>query len=187
MRPVDIDERTPLRGNPEIIARRLAREKAEAARLRDLNAAIVAGDTVVTLDGAFLAKPTDAQEARRMLLNLRGRQHIVVSAVAVMRQGGRAALVRHPLTKVLMRDYSDDDIEASVARGDSFDKAGAYAIQDTTLRPVESYDGCYCNVVGLSLWATLEVLRKADIDTSDVSLSQLLPECATCPLRPDNS
>ena len=85
-----------------------------------------------------------------------------------------------------MRDYSDDEIEESIARGDPFDKAGAYAIQDEIFRPVESYDGCYCNVVGLSLWATLEVLRKADIDISHVSLSQLLPQCATCPLRPDN-
>ncbi len=61
-----------------------------------------------------------------------------------------------------MRDYTDAEIEASIARGDPFDKAGAYAIQDDVFRPVESHDGCYCNVVGLSLWATIELLRKAD-------------------------
>jgi len=186
VRPVDIDERTPLSGSPEIIARRLAREKAEAARLMDVNAAIVAADTVVALDGTILGKPKDSEDARRMLYGLRGRSHYVVSAVAVMRPGGRAALVRHPLTRVLMRDYSDDEVEESIARGDPFDKAGAYGIQDDDLRPVESYDGCYCNVVGLSLWATLEVLRKADIDVAHVSFSQLLPQCATCPLRPDS-
>ena len=186
VRPVYIDERTPSTGNPEIIARRLAREKAEAARLIDVNAAIVAADTVVALDGAILAKPTDAEDARRMLSSLRGRWHYVVSAVAVMRRGGRAALVRHPVTRVLMRDYGDDEIEESIARGDPFDKAGAYAIQDKLFRPVESYEGCYCNVVGLSLWAMLEVLRKADIDISQVNLTQLLPQCATCPLRPDS-
>jgi septum formation protein len=186
VRPVDIDERTPARSNPEIIARRLAREKAEAARLIDVNAAIVAADTVVALDGTILAKPKDSEDARRMLSSLRGRQHYVVSAVAIMRRGGRSALIRHPLTRVLMRDYSDDEIEESIARGDPFDKAGAYAIQDEIFRPVESYDGCYCNVVGLSLWATLEVLRKADIDIAHVSLSHLLSQCATCPLRPDS-
>jgi nucleoside triphosphate pyrophosphatase len=182
--PVDIDERTPLRGNPEIVARRLAREKAEAARLMDVNATIVAADTVVALDGTILAKPADAEEARRMLSSLRGRQHYVVSAVAVIRRGGRAALIRHPITSVLMRDYSDGEIEESIACGDPFDKAGAYAIQDDVFRPVESYQGCYCNVVGLSLWATLEVLRKAAIDISHVSLPQLLPQCAICPLMP---
>ena len=71
-----------------------------------------------------------------------------------------------------------------VVRGDPFDKAGAYAIQDETLRPVERFDGCYCNVVGLSLWATIELLRKADVDVSAVSESDLLPQCALCPLRP---
>jgi len=171
VRPVDIDERTPLSGSPESIARRLAREKAEAARLIDVNAAIVAADTVVALDGSILAKPKDSEDARRMLSSLRGRQHYVVSAVAIMRRGGRSALIRHPLTRVLMRDYSDDDVEESIARGDPFDKAGAYAIQDEIFRPVESYDGCYCNVVGLSLWATLEVLRKADIDIACQSVS----------------
>ena len=186
VRPVDIDEYAPPGGNPEIIARRLAREKAEAARLMDVSAPIVAADTVVALDGAILSKPTDATDARRMLSSLRGREHYVVSAVAVMRTGGRSALIRHPLTRVLMRDYSDDDVEESIARGDPFDKAGAYAIQDEIFRPVESYDGCYCNVIGLSLWATLKVLRKADIDTTHVSLAQLLPQCATCPLRPDS-
>jgi MAF protein len=185
--PVDIDESLPFSGNPEIIARRLAREKAEAARLIDTHAGIVAADTVVALDGAILAKPRDAVDARRMLSGLRGREHFVVSGVAVMRPGGRSALVRHPLTRVLMRDYSDEDIAESIARGDPFDKAGAYAIQDERFRPVESYEGCYCNVVGLSLWATLEVLRKADIETGNVSLSKLLPQCETCPLRPDNS
>ncbi|HEV8574325.1 MAG TPA: Maf family protein [Dehalococcoidia bacterium] len=185
VRPVDIAERPPARGNPEIIARRLAREKAEAAWLIDQDIAIVAADTIVTLDGAIFGKPTGREEARRMLSQLRGREHHVVTAVAVMRSSGRAALIRHPLTRVLMRASSDGEIEDSIARGDPFDKAGGYAIQDDLFRPVERYDGCYCNVVGLSLWATLELLRKADIDTPPVRSGDLLPQCATCPLRPD--
>jgi septum formation protein len=179
---VDVDENTASRGNPEIIARRLARMKAEAARLLDAHSAVVAADTVVSLDGAILGKPTDDSEARRMLRTLCGREHDVVSAVAVMRQGGRAALLRHPITRVVMRDYTDAEIEASIARGDPFDKAGAYAIQDGAFRPVESYDGCYCNVVGLSLWATIELLRKADLKVA-ITADQLLPQCASCPLK----
>lgn len=185
VRPVYVDEDVPSRGSPEIIARRLARTKAEAARLRHPDPVIVAADTVVALDGTLLGKPENADDARRMLRALRGRDHDVVSAVAVMRAGGRAALIRHPLTRVTMRDYSDEEIEGSIARGDPFDKAGAYAIQDESFWPVESYHGCYCNVVGLSLWATLEVLRKADVDVSHVSASDLLPQCAACPLRLD--
>jgi MAF protein len=179
-----VDEGSIERGNPEIVARRLARTKAEAARLRDHEAIIVAADTVVAVDGAILGKPADAAEARRMLVRLRGRWHDVVSAVAVMRAGGRAALVRHPITRVRVRDYGDEEVAASISRGDPFDKAGAYAIQDELFCPVGSYDGCYCNVVGLSLWATLELLRKADVGVAHVRVADLLPKCASCPLRP---
>jgi nucleoside triphosphate pyrophosphatase len=182
VRPVDVDENTAPRGNPEIIARRLARTKAEAARLLDPDAIIVAADTIVALNSAILGKPTDAEDARRMLRALRGREHDVVSAVAVMRTGGRAALLRHPITHVRMRDYTDAEIEASIARQDPFDKAGAYAIQDDVFRPVESHDGCYCNVVGLSLWATIELLRKADLKVA-ITVDQLLPQCASCPIK----
>jgi len=182
VRPVDVHENVPPRGNPEIIARRLARTKAEAARLVDPDSVIIAADTIVALDGVLLGKPTDAEDARRLLQTLRGRDHVVVSAVAVMRAGGRAALLRHPITRVSMRDLDDAEIEASIERRDPFDKAGAYAIQDDNLRPVERYEGCYCNVIGLSLWATIELLRKADVKIS-VGTEQLLPQCDTCPLK----
>jgi nucleoside triphosphate pyrophosphatase len=182
VRPVDVNENVPPNGNPEIIARHLARTKAEAARLVDPDAVIVAADTVVALDGSILGKPACADDARRMLRRLRGREHAVVSAVAVMRAGGRAALLRHPVTRVLVRDYDDSEIDASIKRGDPLDKAGAYAIQDSGFQPVQSYEGCYCNVVGLSLCATVELLRKADVKIS-VAIQQLLPQCATCPLK----
>lgn len=179
---IDVAERVPPTGNPEIIARRLARTKAEAARLVDPDSVIVAADTLVALDGSIFGKPAAAEDARLMLRRLRGREHAVVSAVAVMRAGGRAALVRHPLTHVRMRDFSDEEIHASISRGDPFDKAGAYAIQDGDFRPVETYEGCYCNVVGLALWATIELLRKADVGIN-VTVDQLLPQCASCPLK----
>jgi septum formation protein len=184
VRPVSLDEYVPSRGNPKIIARRLARIKAEAARLIDEQPVIIAADTVVALEGSVLGKPVGGGDARRMLELLRACEHEVVSAVAVMRAGGRSALIRHPVTQVHMRDYANAEIEASIARGDPFDKAGAYAIQDEAFRPVERYDGCYCNVVGLSLWATIELLRKADVDVSRIREADLLPQCAECPLRP---
>lgn len=179
---MDVDENVPDRGNLEIIARRLARTKAEAARLEDPDSVIVAADTLVAIDGTILGKPASPEDARRMLDSLRDREHDVVSAVAVMRAGGRAALLRHPVTRVVMRDYSEEEIEGSIERGDPFDKAGGYAIQDDAFRAVERYEGCYCNVVGLSLWATIELLRKADVKIS-VSVDQLLPQCGACPLK----
>lgn len=184
VRPVDIDEDPGRSRNPEIVARRLAREKAEAARLLYERSPVLAADTVVAFEDALLAKPHDASDATRMLQLLRGRTHEVVSAVAVIPEGRRGPIARHPVTRVTMREYSDEEIAASIQREDPFDKAGAYAIQDQELNPVERYDGCYCNVVGLSLWATIDVLRKAGIRI-EAKTVDFLPQCAACPLARD--
>jgi MAF protein len=181
VRPVAIAEDAGSSRDPQIVARRLARAKAEAARLADEHAPILAADTVVALGGRIFGKPGGAGEAREMLRTLRGRTHDVVTAVAVLPLGRRSVIARHPLTKVTMREYDGNEIEASVARGDPLDKAGAYGIQDRVLNPVERYRGCYCNVVGLSLWATIEALRKAGEEIS-VGSVDFLPQCAACPL-----
>jgi septum formation protein len=181
--PVDIDENPGGSSNPQIVAARLARTKAEAARLREGDGrSIIAGDTVVALGGDILGKPHEASEALEMLRRLRGREHEVVTAVAVMPRGKRSPLVRNPVTRVRMRDYADADIEESIAHGDPFDKAGGYAIQDEAFNPVESYEGCYCNVIGLPLWSTIELLRRADIPVTP-RIERLLSQCASCPLR----
>jgi predicted house-cleaning NTP pyrophosphatase (Maf/HAM1 superfamily) len=89
-------------------------------------------------------------------------------------------LADHVTTHVRMRHYSDAEIAAYVARGDPLDKAGAYAIQDEQFHPVASYDGCYCNVVGLSLKALVILLRRAGLDITSDSLQGLPPQCAAC-------
>ncbi len=181
VRPVEIAEDAGASRDPQIVARRLARAKAEAARLADEQAPILAADTVVAFDGRIFGKPADAGEAREMLRALRGRTHEVVTALAVAPLGRRSLIARHPLTEVTMREYGDDEIEASIGHGYPLDKAGAYGIQDELLRPVERYEGCYCNVIGLSLWAAIEALRKAGEDVPIESVD-FLPQCASCPL-----
>ena len=185
--PASIDEEPD--GSPPVRqARRLAVAKARAVAARHPDAAVLAADTMVIHSGDVLAKPRDADEARTMLARLRGRRHRVITAVAVLPAGRRRPLVEHAVTVVFMRSYSDDEIAASIARGDPFDKAGAYAIQDPLLRPVSSYQsltggpGCYCNVVGLPLWLALRLLAPAGVDTAHVSAGDLLPQCSACPL-----
>jgi MAF protein len=183
VRPVDIDEDAGRSRDPQIVARRLARTKAEAARLTEPDAPIIAADTIVSYESTLLGKPRDAAAARGMLHMLRGQTHDVVTAVALMPPGRRSILGRQPVTRVTMRDYTEAEIEAWIASGRPFDRAGAYAIQDADFQPVERYDGCYCNVVGLPLWPLLEVLRKAGI-AAEVTAGQLLPQCASCPFAP---
>ena len=183
VRPGDIDEDAGRSRDPQIVARRLARTKAEAARLTEPDAPIIAADTIVSYESTLLGKPRDAGEARRMLRMLRGQTHDVVTAVALMPPGRRSILGRQPLTRVTMRDYTKAEIEAWIASGGPFDRAGAYAIQDADFQPVERYDGCYCNVVGLPLWPLVEMLRKAGIP-AEVTADRLLPQCTYCPFAP---
>ncbi len=178
-----------LEGRPDRLARRLATAKARAVSEKRPDATLLAADTVVGYHGIILGKPADAGEARAMLGLLRGRTHRVITAVAVLPPGRRRPLIGHAVTRVTMRRYSDDEIAASIARGDPFDKAGAYAIQDQRLAPVARYDslpdgktGCYCNVVGLPLWMASRLLGRAGLDITGVRASDLLPQCAVCPL-----
>ena len=82
-----------------------------------------------------------------------------------------------------MRRLAKTEIAASVARGDPFDKAGAYAIQDGRLAPVARYDGCYCNVVGLPLWTVVGLMRRQPLDITGIKPTDLPPECGNCPLN----
>ena len=162
----DIDESRRAAEDLVAYAERLSREKAEAAaQLVDGGPAlIIAADTIVLDDGALLGKPLDADDARRMLLRLRGRTHDVVTAFTLYRAGEAPQVItRHARTVVHMRDYSDAEIEAYVSSGDPLDKAGAYAIQNEAFRPVARIEGSYSNVVGLPLDELSAGLRELGI------------------------
>jgi len=151
----DIDE-ARLAGEALIAyAERLSWQKAAAAApmLDENSALIIAADTIV-IDhkGELLGKPADAADARRMLRHLRGRAHKVITAFTLRQTAcPPRAITRHARTTVTMRDYSDAEIDAYIASGDPFDKAGAYAIQNKAFHPVKRIEGSYSNVVGLPL------------------------------------
>ncbi len=136
---------------PSQQAVRLARMKAEAVASEEPAKIIVAADTLVVLSGQVMGKPADKTQAWAMLKALRGREHQVISGIAVVAPSRRAIAVRSTETRVWMRDYSDDEIADYIARGEPFDKAGAYAIQDAVFNPVARIEGCYTNVMGMPL------------------------------------
>ena len=159
-----------LSGDAEPDVRKLTRRNAElklnaavaAARNRiPWDTAVIAADTLVSLDGVALGKPTNRQMATSMLIDLRGRQHEVVTTVAMTyaphRQQGEV-LAHTVISKVNMRDYGDDEIDAYTATGITYDRAGAYGVQDREFDPASSVDGCYLNVVGLPLCAVRALL-----------------------------
>ena len=175
--PPDIDE-DAAEADPERLATRLALRKARAVAVRHPADAVIGADTVVVLEGRALGKPRDAAEAAAMLAALRGRGHRVFTGVAVV--AGARSGVAAASTDVTMRDYGDDEIARYIARGEPFDKAGGYAIQDPQLAPVAAVEGCTCVVVGLPLWTLRRLLREvAGLETPPPDLAR----CRACPLR----
>jgi MAF protein len=179
---VDVDE-TPRRDEaPEMLAGRLAAMKAQAGSARHPDAAVLGADTVVALDDETLGKPIDADEAVEMLRRLRGRAHRVVTAVALAcpPEAADGVLSKSATTTVWMRNYADAEIDEYVATGDSFDKAGSYAIQHPRFRPVERIQGCFLNVVGLPLPEVWDLLRAVGVHSKldSAALDAICPGCA---------
>lgn len=161
------DEDDHLEAGPTTYVLRTAQAKAEvvalALRQERPDALIVAADTTVAQDGEIMAKPADAADARRMLLALRGRTHDVHTAVCVVDCAtGQERSAVHSVA-VTMRDYTSAEIDAYIATGDPLDKAGAYAIQHPSFRPVVRLEGCFLAVVGLSLCGLIPLLNDLDV------------------------
>jgi septum formation protein len=137
---------------------RLAREKAQdVAAKSDPNAVILGADTVVVCDEAIFGKPTNEQDAKRMLRALAGRTHRVITGLCAIH--GSIVESAAEVTMVRMLTVSDEEIEAYVATGEPMDKAGSYAIQGRAARWIPSIQGCYFNVVGLPLALTTAMLE----------------------------
>lgn len=123
---------------------------------------VIAADTVVVLDGKILGKPKDAADAVRMLTELSGRTHKVLTGVAVSFDGTQLAEVCE--TEVIFRTLTAAEIADYVATGEPLDKAGAYGIQGRGAVFVEKINGCYNNVVGLPLTRLHLMLAKLGVD-----------------------
>ena len=158
MVPSDVDETLEPGPVADAVAA-LALRKARAVAGRVGTGVVLAADTVVVVDGVALGKPAGPQEARDMLERLRGRQHEVITGVAVVDAATGRVASTIAVSRVLMAAYPDATIAAYVASGSPLDKAGAYAIQDLDGALVEGVVGAYTNVVGLPVEATRRLLE----------------------------
>lgn len=161
VRAPDVDE-TPTPGlAPEQVAVELALRKARAVAASP-SARVLAADTlVVAADGELLGKPLDAEDARRILKRLSGTTHRVITGTALLRHDPPLEIARATVTYVTMRPMSSAEIDAYVLSGESFGKAGAYAIQEHGDRFVTSISGSWSNVVGLPVEVVRELLEEA--------------------------
>ncbi len=159
IRVADIDETPQENESPTALVLRLAEGKAQAVAdaficdglTTEESRLIIAADTVVAIGDQVLGKPVDEADAGRMLRLLRTEPHQVYSAICVRSTDDGRQETRLNTSTVIMRAYSDEEIEAYIASGDPMDKAGAYAIQHPGFAPVAKLDGCFTGVMGLPL------------------------------------
>ena len=157
LRP-DVDEEViagqlPKTISPEDYAQNLAAAKASSF-LDESKIPVLGADTIVVgPNDEIMGKPQDIDEARRMLLLLRGKWHKVITGIAYTDPDLKTIKTRFVATEILMREYSDDAIEEYILTEAPFDKAGGYGIQDLVFNPVEKIEGCPLNVIGMPVCA----------------------------------
>lgn len=158
-----IDETPHSEEIPAAYVERLARGKAQAglALLSDDQCCVLGADTAVVLDGHILGKPLDEADAQSMLTALSGREHEVLTAVALVNR--QRCETRVVSSRVRFRSISTAEIQAYWASGEPRDKAGSYAIQGLAAIFVEGLHGSYSAVVGLPLCETAELLSRFGI------------------------
>ena len=150
--------------SPVYHAERLAREKAEVVAKRNPGRIVLGADTIVVVDDHLLGKPSDAQDAARMLRLLSGRAHEVITgvclAITVPETRNPKLETFSERTSVLFSSLSSREIEDYIATQEPMDKAGAYAIQGIASRWISRIEGDYANVVGLPVALVWRMLQK---------------------------
>lgn len=158
--PAELDEALRDGETPEGHVDRLAREKALAVARHRPDALVLGGDTIVLLDGEVLGKPAGRQDAVATLLRLAGREHMVLSGLALVTPPGEVyAAVSSTLVR--FRDFDEGIARRYVATGEPLDKAGSYGIQGLGAALVTSIEGDYHTVVGFPIPTFVELLESA--------------------------
>lgn len=155
--PVQVDESVLRLEPPGDHVRRLAREKADRVFETNPTAVVLAADTIVHVGGEIMGKPRNPDDAERMLRLLSGREHEVLTGVAIVARRGTAVEVAR--TRVWFTPLTESEIAEYVATGEPLDKAGAYGIQGLGSRFVDRIQGSYSNVVGLPVALVYRLLK----------------------------
>ena len=158
----DVDESHHQRESPDDYVLRVSRAKAEAGWNRIVQRAlrrfpVLGADTVVCVDADILGKPVDRTDAARMLRLLSGREHRVLTAVAL--KFDERLETAFSQSHVRFSDLAESDIETYLATGEPSDKAGAYAVQGRAAAFISEIRGSYSGIMGLPLYETSRLIR----------------------------
>jgi septum formation protein len=163
--PTSIEELTT-GFTPAVLAMENAKRKAAAVAGRHPSALVIGADTVVVRAGTLFGKPRDLADAHRMLRELTGHRHDVITGVCLIHRPFDLELIFHDTTGVWMRPLTAAQITDYLARIQPLDKAGAYAIQDHGDAIIERIEGSYHNVMGLPVERLRASLEKLGLVTA---------------------
>ncbi|AFN03004.1 Maf-like protein [Pyrococcus furiosus COM1] len=155
--PSNVNEDKIKEKDPTETAIKIAKAKAFDLAVKFPTDTIIAADTIVTLNGKILGKPKDSEEARKMLKQLSGKTHEVVTGYCII--SGDKIIEGAEITKVKFRELSDDLIEWYISTQEWRDKAGGYGIQGFGAILVEHIEGDYYNVVGLPIIVIIKLIE----------------------------
>jgi septum formation protein len=158
--PSETEERPHPDEAPADYITRIARAKVIAATRKCEAGLVIGADTIVVLDGRIMGKPEDEASAKRMLTQLSGRWHAVMTGVALYDIQTSAEVADYDKTLVKFARLTEREIEWYVATGEPMDKAGAYGIQGLGGLFVDEIAGNYYNVVGLPLPLVYRLARR---------------------------
>ncbi len=158
--PADIDESICLEKGLEAEIQNLSYRKAAAVLERHSDCIVIGSDTTVAIDGIPLGKPTDEQDAHRMLKMLEGKTHQVITGLAII--STKRVYQSVSVVDVTFASMTDDEIDAYIRTGECGDKAGSYAIQGYGSRYIKGISGDYFSVVGLPVHEVYEELKNAN-------------------------
>jgi septum formation protein len=157
-----VDERFRVGEPPEAAVARLAEAKAAVVAALHPDAVVLGADTTVVVGGEPLGKPSDAEDAARMMRKMSGQTHHVLTGICLCHQGRRLAHVEP--TRVRMGSLGETEIAWYVGTDEPYDKAGGYAVQGLASRFIETIDGSYSNVVGLPISCVYQLLKELGCD-----------------------
>ncbi len=149
--------------SPALIEK-LALEKAKDVAQKIKESAVVIGsDTVVVINDEILGKPIDKQDAFDMLTKLSNKTHQVISAIAIVDTESHKEFTDYVISNVTFKPLTNDEISNYLTTSEPYDKAGSYAIQGYAGAFIKSINGCYTNIVGISTYKLVEMLKLVNI------------------------
>ncbi len=157
--PSNVEEKKG-KDDPERFAKENALIKAKDVSFRIKDRWILGADTIVVLGRRIIGKPKDREDAKRMLRQLSGKNHTVITAFCIIDPEGEVAHLETVKTEVWIKELTEEEIEGYLETGEPFDKAGSYAAQGIGAFMIKKIRGSYTNVVGLPLSELIDALKK---------------------------